>query len=226
MEQKTPQCVGVIMDGNRRWAKEQGLPSLEGHKKGLGNFDTIAHAAHELGIKHFAVYMLSTENWNRAEAEVSYLMELFQTAINDAFARLKDEGARLHFIGDMTRFPNDIQKNLEKLEDETKENDDFHVWICASYGGRLEIIEAVKKLIENEDEVTEDTLKSHMWSVGMPDPDIIIRTGGEKRLSNFLLWQGAYAELFFTDTYWPAFTKQELQDILEQYAQRDRRYGK
>ena len=226
MNKKTPQCVGIIMDGNRRWAKEKNLPSLEGHKKGLGNFDTVAHAARELGVKHFVVYMLSTENWNRAETEVSYLMELFQTAINDAFNRLKQEGTRLHFIGDLSRFPVDIQKNIKKLEDETKEYDDFHVWICASYGGRLEIIEAVKKLTDKGQAVTEESLKENMWSAGMPDPDIIIRTGGEKRLSNFLLWQSAYAELFFTDTYWPAFTKEELQDILEQYAQRDRRYGK
>lgn len=214
------------MDGNRRWAKEQGLSSMEGHKKGLGNFDEIAHAARDLGVKNFVVYMLSTENWNRSKEEVSYLMELFQTAIDDAFSRLKKEGARLHFIGDLGRFPDVIKKNLKTLEEETKENDEFHVWVCASYGGRLEILEAIKDLTESGNEITEESLRKHMWSDGMPDPDIIIRTGGEKRLSNFLLWQSAYAELFFTDTYWPAFTKEELQDILQQYAQRERRYGK
>lgn len=214
------------MDGNRRWAKEQGLPSMEGHRKGLVNFDTIVRAAKELGVEHFAVYTLSTENWNRSEEEVSYLMKLFETAINDAFERFKSEGSRLHFVGDLSRFPKNIQENFKRLEEETKNNTEFHVWVCASYGGRLEILEAVKKLNEEGGEITEETLKNNMWSVGMPDPDIIIRTGGEKRLSNFLLWQSAYTELFFTDTYWPAFTKDELQDILEQYAQRERRYGK
>lgn len=226
MSEKIPECVGIIMDGNRRWAKEQGLPSLEGHKKGLGNFDEVAHAARDLGVKHFAVYMLSTENWNRSEEEVSYLMDLFKTAIKDAFSRLKEEKARLHFIGDMTRFPDEIRESLKMLEEDTKKNDEFHVWICASYGGRLEILEAAQKLAAGGNEVTEESLRENMWSAGMPDPDIIIRTGGEKRLSNFLLWQSAYAELFFTDTYWPAFTKEELQNILQQYAQRERRYGK
>jgi len=226
MNEKVPQCVGVIMDGNRRWAREQELPTFEGHKKGMGNFDVIAHAARDFGVKHFVVYALSTENWNRSKEEVSYLMELFETTINDAFLRLKEEGARLHFIGDLSRFPKKIEDGMRKLEEETKERDDFHVWICASYGGRLEIVEAAKELAKSGEEITEQSLQAHMWSTGMPDPDIIIRTGGAQRLSNFLLWQSAYAELFFTDTYWPAFTKDDLQDILQQYTERERRYGK
>ncbi len=214
------------MDGNRRWAKERGLATFEGHKKGLGNFDETARWVRDAGVKHLAVYALSTENWNRSEEEVSYLLKLFQTAIDDAFKRLEEEGARIHFVGDVSRFPRKLQDNFKRLEEKSKEHDDFHVWVCLSYGGRLEIEHAVKSLVASGDEVTQESIRNHMWSAGMPDPDLIIRTGGEKRLSNFLLWQGAYSELFFTDTYWPAFTKEELQAILEEYANRERRYGK
>jgi len=226
MNKKTPRCIGMIMDGNRRWAREQGLETFEGHKKGLGNFDKVAHWVRDEGVKHLAVYALSTENWNRSEKEVTYLLKLFKTAVKDAFERLAEEKARLHFVGDMSRFPESLQKQFQELEEKTKEHDDFHVWICASYSGRLEIEEAIKSLIKSGDEVTQETIRKHMWSADMPDPDIIIRTGGEKRLSNFLLWQSEYSELFFPETYWPAFTKEELQAILEEYSNRERRHGK
>ena len=222
----TPTCIGMIMDGNRRWARERGLPTLEGHRKGLGNFDKVAQWVRDAEVKHLAVYALSTENWNRSEEEVAYLMELFDTAIHDAFARLQKEGTRLHFIGDLSRFPEKLQDNFRRLEKESEQNDDFHLWVCVSYGGRLEITEAAQQLVAESEEVTEESLRNHMWSAGMPDPDIIIRTGGEKRLSNFLLWQAAYAELFFPDVYWPAFTQEDLHAILEEYGNRERRYGK
>jgi len=226
MDKKIPNCIGMIMDGNRRWAKERNLPTLEGHKKGLENFGETAKWVREKGIKHLAVYALSTENWNRSEKEVSYLLELFKTAVHDAFERMREEGARVHFVGDLSRFPKELQESFKELEERSKEHDDFHVWVCLSYGGRLEIEAAIKDLVESGEEVTQDSIRSHMWSAGMPDPDLIIRTGGEKRLSNFLLWQGAYSELVFSDTYWPAFTKEELQAILEEYSNRERRYGK
>jgi len=226
MDKKIPHCIGIIMDGNRRWAREQGLSTFEGHKKGLGSFDNVAHWVRDEGIKHLAVYALSTENWNRSEKEVAYLLELFKTAVHDAFERIAKEKGRIHFVGDMSRFPEDLQKQFKELEEKTKEYDDFHVWICASYGGRLEMEEAIKKLVASGEEVTQESIRENMWSAGMPDPDIIIRTGGEKRLSNFLLWQCAYAELFFPETYWPAFTKEELQAILEEYSNRERRHGK
>ena len=221
----TPNCIGIIMDGNRRWARERNLPTLEGHKKGLGNFDKVAHWVRDAGIAHLAVYALSTENWNRSKEEVAYLLELFDSAIGDAFGRLRDEGVRLHFVGDLERFPEKLREKFAKLEAESAEHDEFHVWICASYGGRLEITQAARDVANKGENITEESLRSAMWSAGMPDPDLIIRTGGEKRLSNFLLWQAAYAELFFTDTYWPAFTQEELQAILNEYAQRERRYG-
>lgn len=222
---EAPHCIGIIMDGNRRWAREHGLPTLEGHKKGLGNFDSAARWVREAGVKHLAIYALSTENWNRSEDEVSYLLELFDSAIHDAFGRLEEEGVRLHFVGDLSRFPNELQEKFKTLEEKSAKHSDFHVWICASYGGRLEVLEAARVLQERGEEVTEESLRSAMWSAGMPDPDLIIRTGGEKRLSNFLLWQAAYSELFFSDTYWPGFSNEELEAILEEYASRERRYG-
>lgn len=223
---EAPNCIGIIMDGNRRWARERGLHTLEGHKKGLGNFDNAARWARDAGVKHLAIYALSTENWNRSEEEVAYLLELFDSAIHDAFERLEEEGVRLHFIGDLSRFPKALQEKFKTLEEKSSAHDDFHVWICASYGGRLEILEAIKQIQEKPEAVTEESLRNAMWSAGMPDPDLIIRTGGEKRLSNFLLWQSAYSELFFSDTYWPAFTQEELLRILDEYAARERRYGK
>lgn len=214
------------MDGNRRWAKERGLHTLEGHKKGLGNFDQAAQWVRDAGVRHLAVYALSTENWNRSKEEVSYLLDLFSSAIQDAFKRLHTEGARLHFVGDVSRFPENLQKDFKKLEEESAHNTDFHVWVCVSYGGREEIVTAAQKLQNSHTDITHETLHKHMWSAEMPDPDLIIRTGGEKRLSNFLLWQSAYSELFFSDTYWPAFTQEELRAILNEYAERERRYGK
>jgi len=214
------------MDGNRRWARERNLPTFEGHKKGVESLSEIARAARDAGVRHLAVFALSTENWNRSKEEVSYLLELFETAVDDAFKRLVEERARLHFVGDLERFPESLQKKFQLLEKESEQYDDFHVWACVSYGGRLEITRAAQKLVQAGSEVTEESLRDNMWSVGMPDPDIIIRTGGEKRLSGFLTWQSAYSELFFTDTYWPAFTQVELQAILEEYNARERRYGK
>lgn len=226
MKTHTPYCLGIIMDGNRRWAKEHNLPTFEGHTKGLGNFDHAARWARDAGIKHLVVYALSTENWNRSEEEVAHLMEIFRSAMNDAFKRIKEEKGRLHFIGDIDRFPKDIAENMRQLETDTQEHDDFHVWVCASYGGRMEIVRAAEKLRAQGVEITDDSLRSTLWSAEMPDPDLIIRSGGEKRLSNFLTWQGVYAELVFSDTYWPAFTQEEFQAILEQYGSRERRYGK
>ena len=226
MESHTPTCIGMIMDGNRRWAREHELSALEGHTKGLGNFDNVARWVRDLGVKHLVVYALSTENWNRSEEEVAHLMDVFRSAMKDAFERIKEEEGRLHFVGDIARFPEDIQEDMRSLERETASHDAFHVWVCASYGGRLEITDAAQRLSAAGKEITQESLQEALWSSGMPDPDIVIRTGGEQRLSNFLLWQSAYSELFFTDTYWPAFTQEELVSIIDAYLRRERRYGK
>ncbi len=225
MAHTAPSCIGIIIDGNRRWAREQGLPTLEGHRKGLQKLVETARWVRDAGVSHLAVYTFSTENWNREPAEVAHLMELIEKALDTAFEELKKEGTRIHFVGDLSRLSSKTQKRIAKLETESAAHDAFHLWVCLSYGGRLEIEEAVKRLVASGEEVTQDSLRAHMWSAGMPDPDLIIRTGGDQRLSNFLLWQAAYTELFFTPTYWPAFTKEELHTILEAYSQRERRYG-
>ena len=226
MTHTAPACIGIIIDGNRRWAKEQGLPTLLGHQKGFENLVQAVRWVRDAKIQHLAVYAFSTENWNREQAEVEHLMDLIDKATHTAFEDLKKEGMQLHFVGDFSRLSQKTQERIATLEKESAQHDGFHLWICLSYSGRLEIERAVQSLIDSGEGVTQETLRAHMWSAGMPDPDLIIRTGGDQRLSNFLLWQAAYAELFFTPTYWPAFTKEELHTILADYAQRERRYGK
>jgi undecaprenyl diphosphate synthase len=225
MPDKVPTCIGIIMDGNRRWARERGLPTLEGHRQGYDKLKDVAKWAHDAGIKHLVVYALSTENWNRSEEEVNYLMDLFRTMVEDGVESLKKQNARARFVGDLARFPDDIRQRMAEINAEDTQAE-LDVWISASYGGRLEITEAARTLQKNGYEITEENIRKHMWTAGMPDPDLIIRTSGEQRLSNFLIWQAAYAELFFTDTYWPAFTKDEFNAILKAYVTRERRFGK
>lgn len=222
-----PECVGIILDGNRRWAKAHNLHQLAGHREGLlVTYKNIAKHIRDRGIKHFVVYMFSTENWNRAPEEVSYLMDLFREAGKNQLKELSEENIRIRFIGQRERFAPDLQKLMADVEEESISNTSMTAWICLSYGGRAEITEAAKQLAAAGTEITEDSIRSHMWSAEMPDPDLIIRTSGEMRLSNFLLWQAAYSELFFTDTLWPDFTPEEFDRILEEYGSRERRRGK
>ncbi len=223
----TPTCIGVIMDGNRRWAREQGLPTLEGHRRGYKKSKQVMGWCKDAGVTHLVVYALSTENWNRAKEEVSYLMDLFRTLLTAEVDSLQREGVAVHFSGDLTRFPDDLQEMMNSVHVKNKKASQYHLWIAGSYGGRPEILEAVNKIIaEGVTQVDEKTFASRLWTAGMPDPDIIIRTGGEKRLSNFLPWQSVYSELFFVDTYWPAFSKREFDTILRAYARRERRLGR
>ncbi len=214
------------MDGNRRWAREQGLAAVRGHQHGLDTLEHTAQWVREAGVKHLAVFALSTENWQRSNEEVHALLGLFRHALKDALERLAQEGVRLHFIGDLQQFPDDISDAMRRIEKESSEYDDFHLWICASYGGQREIVAAAQAAQAAGEDVTAATLRAHLWSANLPDPDIIIRTGGEHRLSGFLLWHSAYAELFFPEVYWPAFTQEDLHRILNEYEQRERRYGK
>ncbi len=228
-ETKAPICVGIIMDGNRRWAQAHGLPTLQGHEKGFEKLKEVLGWGQARGIRHLVVYAFSTENWGRAEEEVSYLMNL----IRRVFARqskeleeIKERGGRLRFIGDRGRFAPDIQEVLAHAEEETKRGE-CTLWIGLSYGGRPEIVAAVNKLLEEgRESVGEEDINNALWSAGMPDPDLIIRTSGEQRLSGFLPWQSVYSELFFTKTYWPDFSEDELDGILAEYAARERRRGK
>ena len=221
-----PACVGIIMDGNRRWAKERGLPTLEGHRVGLlETFRNTVRFVCARGIKHLVVYMFSTENWNREPAEVSYLMELFRESIQKEMKELGKEGVRIRFVGQRERFSQVLQQAMNDAEKETIQNDAITLLCCLSYGGRAEIVAAANAAAKNG-EITEDTLTQNLWTAQMPEPDIIIRTSGEKRLSGFLTWQSVYSELFFTDTFWPDFTEKEFDTILTEFSQRKRRHGK
>lgn len=215
------------MDGNRRWAKERNLPTLEGHRAGLSKLKEATKWAHEAGVKTVYFYAFSTENWNRAPEEVSYLMDLFAKSIKNELNELKKEGVRVRFIGDLSRLAESLRTAALALEEETKANTRGTLVLCLSYGGRLEIVTAANKLLKDgATSVTEENLRGAMWSGDLPDPDLIIRTSGEKRLSNFLMYQVAYSELFFTETKWPDFSKEELLRIFDDYASRERRHGK
>lgn len=226
----TPQCLGLIMDGNRRWAKVHGLPAFEGHRCGYEKLTDLLSWCKEAGVKHVVVYAFSTENWKRTEEEVGYLMQLFRTVIFKETERFKKENGRVKFIGQKERFDKDIREGMEKMEKETADGE-YALYVCISYGGRAEIFSAVQKLAKEKtpEEIaalTEEKFGGLLWTNGMPEPDIVIRTGGEKRLSNFLTWQSVYSELFFSDTLWPEFSKEEFTGILEEYAKRERRRGK
>ncbi|OGG48733.1 di-trans,poly-cis-decaprenylcistransferase [Candidatus Kaiserbacteria bacterium RIFCSPHIGHO2_02_FULL_54_11b] len=223
---KIPACIGIILDGNRRWAKEQGLPSFEGHRRGMDNLEPIAHAARDLGIRHMVVYAFSTENWNRSKEEVSYLMGIFESTARERLAKFSKENIAVRFIGQKERFSSSLQDAMRQAEEKNPENPKLTVWVCISYGSKAEIVEAAQAALEANETITEESLGKHLWTAGMPDPDLIIRTGGEQRLSNFLLWQGAYSELFFLKTHWPAFTAGDLATVLKEYAERERRMGK
>jgi undecaprenyl diphosphate synthase len=226
--QRIPQCVGIILDGNRRWAKARGLPTLEGHRVGLlETYKNIAKHAGARGVGHLVAFMFSTENWQRSEEEVGYLMNLFRAAGTKHLQELIDENIRVRFVGQHERFAPDLQEIMAKIEADSAAKSGMTAWICLSYGGRAEIIAAVNRLLEEGREtVSEEELRGAMWSADMPDPDLIIRTSGEQRLSNFLTWQGVYSELFFTNTFWPDFSPAEFDAILAEYAVRERRRGK
>lgn len=228
-QKKIPNCVGIIMDGNRRWAKNKGLPLLSGHEEGGQTLKKVASWSKELGIKHLVVYAFSTENWNRAEEEVSYLLGLIEKFFKNEFDGFKKEGGVMHFVGDMGRFSSSLQEYMIKSIEETKNNPGPHLYFALNYGGRAEILGAVKSIVKENpkpEEITEEYFAKHLQTYPMPDPDIIIRTSGELRLSGFLPWQGVYSELFFTKTLWPDFSKEELLTILDEYDKRDRRIGK
>jgi len=227
MDETTPMptCVGIILDGNRRWAKAKGLSGVEGHKAGADNLEKIAKHLSARGVQHLVVYAFSTENWNRSEEEVSYLMKLIEMS-QQLFKRIASENVRIRFVGELARVPEATLRTIREIEEVSKNNTGKTFWVCFSYGGRAEVIAAAKELQKSGEEITEESFKGHMWTAEMPDPDLIIRTSGEKRLSNFLLWQGAYSELFFTDTYWPDFSPEEFDRILAEYAVRERRHGK
>ncbi len=222
---KTPRCVGVILDGNRRWAKKRGLPIIEGHKQGAKRLRETIYWMRDRRVRNLVVYLFSNENWNRSKEEISYLINLFQLLIGKYFDRISKDGIRIRFAGERDRFNERMQKSMLHIEKESANNRALTLWACLSYGGRSEIVSAAaaaaKKGIINERSISDN-----LWTSGMPDPDIIIRTGGEKRLSGFLTWQSVYSELFFLDEYWPDFSEKALDSVLEQYKERERRMGR
>ncbi|EFK95841.1 Undecaprenyl pyrophosphate synthetase [sediment metagenome] len=221
-----PTCVGVIMDGNRRWARTHGLPALEGHRKGYAKLTEMMRWCEEAGVTHLVVYALSTENWNRSPEEVSYLMDLFRVMLDDLEKERDQKKIAIHFAGDLSRFPHDIASRMEEVHATNPKDAEHHLWVAASYGGKAEVLAGINTLLaRGVTKVDERTFCDALWTAGMPDPDIILRTGGEKRLSNFLMWHSGYSELFFLDTKWPDLSKVEFDEVLKQFVNRKRNYG-
>lgn len=228
---RVPNHIAIILDGNGRWAKKRGMPRSFGHVKGCENLEDICEVAKELGVKYLTVYAFSTENWKRSKEEVDGLMKLFRNYLKKCIKISQKNNMRVKVIGDITAFDSDIQESIERLEDFSKDFTDLHFQIALNYGSRDEITRAVNRMLEDqkagklETPVSEDTISGYLDTAGIPDPDLMIRTSGELRLSNYLLWQLAYSEFYFTDVPWPDFKKEELVKAIEKYNERDRRYG-
>lgn len=214
------------MDGNRRWAKANNFPTFEGHRCGRNKLREVVRWTKAAGATHFIVYAFSTENWNRSKAEVSYLLDLFRLVLSKEIGEMKKEGVRILCAGDRSRFPADLQNMMRNAEQETSTLPGPTLVLALSYGGRSEILNAVREIVvSKEKHITEEVFNNHLWTKGVPDPDLIIRTGGEMRLSGFLPWQSVYSELFFTKTLWPDFSEEEFSSILSAFAARKRNFG-
>ncbi|MDR2529263.1 MAG: di-trans,poly-cis-decaprenylcistransferase [Synergistaceae bacterium] len=223
-----PRHVAIIMDGNGRWAEKRHLPRVLGHRKGVKALERVVERADAAGVEYLSAYAFSTENWKRSSAEVAGLMTLFGRYIGKKTAALKARHGRIRFAGRRDRLPLSVLRALEAAEESTKDETGLQFILCVDYGGRQEVVDAVKKIITSgvgADAVTEELLSAHMYLPDAPDPDLIIRTSGEERLSNFWLWTGAYSELYFTDTLWPDFDEAALDAALASYAGRQRRMG-
>ncbi|HDZ54551.1 MAG TPA: di-trans,poly-cis-decaprenylcistransferase [Candidatus Nealsonbacteria bacterium] len=225
-----PYHIGIIIDGNRRWAKNKSLPFLEGHRRGLEKVKKIGRWCKKKGIKILTLFAFSTENWNRPKIEVSYLMKLIIQALSQKnIKEIDEDGIRIKIIGQKERLSSRLQEIIKKAEATTRNNREGILNIALNYGGKAEIVEAVKKIIKKRvpfHKISEKLIEANLWTSGEPHPDLIIRTGGEERLSNFLIWQTAYSELYFSKKYWPDFTEEDLDEILEDYSHRQRRFGK
>jgi undecaprenyl diphosphate synthase len=216
------------MDGNGRWAAARDLPVEEGHREGARALRRTVEAAIDLGIDSLAVYAFSTENWSRPPDEVESIIELLDETIERELPDLAKQGVRTRFFGRRDRVPDELQRKMAQLETETRHLDRLQLWIAFDYGGRAELVEAMRKILEEgvrHQDVSEADIAAHLYAPELPDPDLVIRTSGEQRISNFLLWQSAYAELVFLDTLWPDFDRRDLWRAIELYASRDRRYG-
>ena len=229
---KIPQHIAIILDGNGRWAKAKGMPRNYGHTAGARNVETVCQAAHDLGVKYVTMYAFSTENWNRPEGEVEALMKLLESYLKNCIKTADKNNMRVRVIGDTTRLSERFQERIRELEAASAKNDGLNLQIAINYGSRDEMTRAMRRMSEDvvagkrkPEEITESVFEEYLDTAGIPDPDLLIRTSGELRLSNFLLWQLAYSEFYFTDVAWPDFHKEELERAIEAYNKRDRRFG-
>lgn len=225
-----PTHIGFIMDGNRRWAKEKGLPTLEGHRAGL--YDALVpllDACQEKGVKYVTVFAFSTENWDRSKEEINYLIGLMEDVFTKKINELEEKGVKINIIGRITDYPKKTQELAAQAMERTKNNKNVVFNVALSYGGHAEIVDATKRIIADglkPEEITEKKFAEYIYEAGQPSPDIIVRTSGELRLSGFMLWQSAYSELYFTNTYWPDFNAKELDKVILEFNHRQRRFGK
>ena len=229
---KIPQHIAIILDGNGRWAKAKGMSRNYGHTAGARNVETVCQAAHDLGVKYVTMYAFSTENWNRPEGEVEALMKLLESYLKNCIKTADKNNMRVRVIGDTTRLSERFQERIRELEAASAKNDGLNLQIAINYGSRDEMTRAMRRMSEDvvagkrkPEEITESVFEEYLDTAGIPDPDLLIRTSGELRLSNFLLWQLAYSEFYFTDVPWPDFHKEELERAIEAYNKRDRRFG-
>lgn len=227
-----PKHIGIIMDGNGRWAKKRGLPRTAGHTKGAATFKKIALYCNKIGLKYLTVYAFSTENWKRPLTEVNAIMKLFKEYLESAINDFQKENIKIRFIGDTSVLSKEILSLIDKVNEISKTKDGMVLNIAINYGGRLELVKAVKDIsamIEsskvNIEDIDENLIANNLYTRNQPDPDIIIRTGGEHRISNFLIWQSAYSEYFILDKMWPSFDKKDIDNVIEQYRNRNRRFG-
>jgi len=228
-----PQHVAIIMDGNGRWAAKRLLPRTAGHARGVQSVRSAVETCGKLGVRYLTLFAFSSENWRRPAEEVSLLMRLFVQALEREVSRLQDQGVRLRVIGDLSAFEPKLQELITQAQSKTAHNDQLHLTIAANYGGRWDVLQAMRKMLLNHPElgahperIDEHALAEHLSMAWAPEPDLFIRTGGEQRVSNFLIWQLAYTELFFTECYWPDFDSDELKKAFEWYRNRERRFGR
>jgi len=229
MIKKSPTHLVLYPDGNRRWARKRGLPPTAGHFHGTDNILRFCKWCKKVKIKMVTIFGFSTENWSRPKDEIKYLLQLFETAMLQHMDLYKKDGIRIKVLGQREKLPKSLQKTIKKIEEATEKNEKIQLNLAVSYGGRWDIVQAIKSIIKSKipyGKINEDLVYQHLSTANMPEPDLVIRTGGEQRLSNFLIWQGAYSEFYFSDKYWPEFTEKDLGRAIEEYNRRQRRFGK
>lgn len=228
LPEEVPTHIAIIMDGNGRWARARGLPRLAGHQAGTENLRRVVEACVDFGVKYLTIYAFSTENWGRPESEVSGLMRIFDSVFNRELAELHRQGAQLRHIGRLEGVQASLQEKVRKGIELTKDNRNLVMIVAFNYGGRDEIVDAIQNIIREgvkPEDVTADLVDKHLYTSGVPDPDLVIRTSGEQRISNFLIWQSAYSEWVFPEVYWPDFGREALLEAIREYANRERRFG-